>query len=375
LRFIHTADWQIGMRAAHVGAVAGRVRDERLQAIRRLVELAREKQAEFLVLAGDTFEDNGISPVLIQKVADLLGKFVGPVYLLPGNHDPLVPGSVWEHPAWTGHRNLHVLRQTGPVEVPGGTLWGTPLFEKHSRKDPTLAIQVGDQPGIHIGVSHGTVEGVSQDEPDYPIAVNASSRAGLDYLALGHWHSTAIYPDRDGCARMAYAGTHETTKFGERDSGSVLLVDVGSPKAAPQIEQVRTGLLRWEIRECELRGAGELEDLRRWIEQLEQPENVLLDVRLAGVFQQADLALLKRVGEIAQARLLFARWDDTKLRPAPEHATWWQGMPSGPVRQAAERLYQLSDPAFAGTRPEGGSAETAARALMELFALSEEVAA
>jgi DNA repair exonuclease SbcCD nuclease subunit len=375
LRFIHTADWQIGMRAAHVGAVAQRVRDERLQAIRRLTDLAREKQAEFLVLAGDTFEDNGISPVLIQQVADLLGKFVGPVYLLPGNHDPLVPGSVWEHPAWTGHRNLNVLRQAGPIEVPGGTLWSTPLLEKHSRRDPTLAIQAAERPGIQIGVSHGTVEGVSQDEPDYPIAANAAVRAGLDYLALGHWHSTVLYPDREGCVRMAYSGTHETTKFGERDSGNALLVEIGGRGTTPRIEPLRTGALRWEIKECELRESGELEDLRRFIEQLAQPELVLLDVRLSGLFGQADLQQLKRLRELSAARLMFARWDESRLRPAPEHATWWQSMPQGPVRQAAERLHQLSDPGFAGTRPEGATVEVAARALVELFALSEEVAA
>ena len=35
MRFLHTADWQIGMKAAHVGAVGGKVRDERLQAAQR----------------------------------------------------------------------------------------------------------------------------------------------------------------------------------------------------------------------------------------------------------------------------------------------------------------------------------------------------
>jgi len=30
MKFLHTADWQIGMRAAHVGAAGTRVREERL---------------------------------------------------------------------------------------------------------------------------------------------------------------------------------------------------------------------------------------------------------------------------------------------------------------------------------------------------------
>jgi DNA repair exonuclease SbcCD nuclease subunit len=60
-----------------------------------------------------------------------------------------------------------------------------------------------------MGVAHGTVEGVRQDEPDYPISRGAPERAGLDYLALGHWHSTATHPGPDGVLRMAYSGTDE----------------------------------------------------------------------------------------------------------------------------------------------------------------------
>lgn len=111
MKFLHTADWQIGMKAVHVGAVSQRVRDERLAAARRVVRAARDAHAEFILVAGDTFEDNGVDRVLIQRVADILAEFGGPVYVMPGNHDPLVPGSVWEHPAWKSHEKIHVLLQ------------------------------------------------------------------------------------------------------------------------------------------------------------------------------------------------------------------------------------------------------------------------
>jgi len=34
MRFVHTADWQIGMKAAHVGDAGKRVREERIEAAR-----------------------------------------------------------------------------------------------------------------------------------------------------------------------------------------------------------------------------------------------------------------------------------------------------------------------------------------------------
>ena len=49
-----------------------RVRDERFAAARGVVEVAKGAQAEFIQVAGDTFEDNGVDRVLIQKVADIL---------------------------------------------------------------------------------------------------------------------------------------------------------------------------------------------------------------------------------------------------------------------------------------------------------------
>ena len=41
MKFLHTADWQIGMKAAHVGEAGARVREERLAAAKRVVEAFR----------------------------------------------------------------------------------------------------------------------------------------------------------------------------------------------------------------------------------------------------------------------------------------------------------------------------------------------
>ena len=72
MKFLHTADWQIGMRAAHVGEAGVRVRAERLVTARRVIEAARSEGAQFIVLAGDTFEDNGVDRILVQKITDIL---------------------------------------------------------------------------------------------------------------------------------------------------------------------------------------------------------------------------------------------------------------------------------------------------------------
>jgi predicted phosphodiesterase len=363
MRFVHTADWQIGMKAASLGGAAGRAREERLAAAVRVVSAARENGAEFLLVAGDLFEDNAVDRTLVQRVADILHAFPGPVYLIPGNHDPLCPGSVWEHPAWGASPNLQVCREATPVPLTGGTLYPCPLFEKYSRRDPTAWIPP-DGDGIRVGLAHGTVEGVPQDEPDYPIPRDAAARAGLDYLALGHWHSHAAYPGPDGAVRMAYSGTHETTRAGERDSGNALLVDIIEPGLAPAVTPLRTGGLRWVTMDEECADPGDLARVRASVEQTANPESVVMDVRLRGILSAEERDEPERIRELLAARFLWGRLDDSGLLAAPGDDAWLEGLPAGPVRAAAERLRDPGHPDPA----------RAARALMTLFSLKGETA-
>ena len=104
------------------------------------------------------------------------------------------------------------------------------------------------RPGCHqAGDWTGSRErrGIPNGEPDYPIPRDAASRLGLDYLALGHWHSFARYDADDGVCRMAYAGTHETTKFGERDSGNAVIVEIAQRGSPPKLTRIKTGRLDW----------------------------------------------------------------------------------------------------------------------------------
>jgi len=369
VKFIHTADWQLGMKATRVGEAAARVREERLAAARRVVEVAREQRADFVLIAGDTFEDNGVERALIQKAADTLGSSPVPVYLIPGNHDPLTPGSVWEHPAWKTMELVHVLREEKPVDIPGGILYPCPVKDKRSRKDPTAWIIPGDTGAIRIGLAHGSVEGIQQAEPDHPIARDAAARAGLDYLALGHWHSTATYPAPDGSVRMAYCGTHETTSFGERDSGNVLVVDIAGPGASPLVTPVRTGGLTWRVIEKDVREPGDLLRAHQDIESQDNPGSTLIELRLKGLLAAAERSEVDRIDQILQSRFLFHRLDASGLRPSPEDANWLASLPPGILQNVAVRLQELSDPRYAGERPEGASPDVASRSLMELYAL------
>lgn len=338
MKFLHTADWQMGMKASHAGRAGERVREARLEAAGRVAALAREEKVDFLLLAGDTFEDNGVEGVLVQRTADILAGAGRPVFLLPGNHDPLEPGSVWEHPAWREDRGLYVLKEREPLELEEAVLFPCPLREKYGTADPTGWIRAEGRDKPRIGLAHGSLLALPMADPVFPIPAGAAERAGLDYLALGHWHSVFLHPPSGGPVRAAYSGTHEATKFGEKASGNVLVVEIEGPGAEPVIRTLPTGILSWRTLEREIRDEAGLESLAAELEAWEGPERTLVRLSLKGVLPAGAGGVLTRIREILEARFLSGRLDDSALLPSPEDPGWVDALPAGHLREAAEEL-------------------------------------
>jgi len=335
VRFLHTADWQIGMNARHTGAASPRVREARFRTAERLAEIARQQQVDFAVLAGDTFEHHAVALAEVERTADILGRFPCPVLVLPGNHDPLEAGSVWERPVWKAFNNIRILGEACPLEMGEAVLFPCPLRSRWSADDPTAWIPAGSGAGrIRIGIAHGTVEGVPAADRAHPVPADAAWARRLDYLALGDWHSLQVFGDAQRGFRMAYSGTPEPTSFGEKASGRALIVEIDAPGAPPRLHEVETAQLVWRRIEREIRQPGELRAVREETERLAGP-NVLLEVKLKGALAPEDEAVLDSLGGLAGQFLLF-RIEHSELLPCLR----LEDLPEGPLKEAAQRLEQ-----------------------------------
>jgi DNA repair exonuclease SbcCD nuclease subunit len=317
VKLLHTAEWQIGMNAARTGAASPQVREARFAAARRLADLAREERVDFAVLAGDTFEHPGISLAEVERTAEILADFGCPVYVLPGNHDPLEPGGVWDRPVWRAYANVFVLRRAEVVEAGEAVLFACPLRNRWSGEDPTAWIPSGAHADrIRIGIAHGTLEGIPSAERAHPIPADAAWARRLDYLALGDWHSQRVFRGADGAERMAYSGTPEPTGFGEDASGRALIVEIDEPRAAPRVRSVETARLRWIQRRFEIIHAGQLAEAKSEIESL-QGGHVLLEAHLTGTLLPEEAAVLESLRGM-EAGFLYLQIDGTGLAPAIE---------------------------------------------------------
>lgn len=164
---------------------------------------------------------------------------------------------------------------------------------------------------------------------------------------------------------MAYSGTPEPTRFGERDSGHALVVNIATPNSTPTLEQVQTAGLEWLTMHKDLRAPSDLTRAREELETLANPSSKLIDIRLEGILFAEDRAELVRIQELLSARFLWGRLETSGLHPSPEDDGWFSELPPGVLKEAVSRL---ASQAQAG----GADGETALRALLELYAMSRE---
>ncbi len=114
-----------------------------------------------------------------------------------------------------------------------------------------------------------------------------------------------------------------------------------------------------------MRAPGDLRRVREDIEAMENARDTLVDVRLAGLLMAEERLEIERIQQILTSRFLSGRLDVLRLRPSPDDDNWISALPPGIIRQAASRLRATTD---SSEDPLG----TAARALMELYAIAGE---
>ena len=257
-RFIHSADWQLGAAFTRFGPHAERLRARRLTTLRAALDLARARRADAFLVAGDLFEDSLVPDLLVEETLRLFADYPElPVCILPGNHDPAFngPASLWSRRHFRAGAlppNVTIFREPGAHPLGPATLLVSPLRQKNSITDPSLCLRelARQQPAdrVKIGLTHGAlaIPGKHQSN-DFPIDPRAATRAGLDYLGIGHWHNWQTY-DED---RLVMPGTPEPDAFGQTNAGHVACVEIDGPAAPPCVEKVRVGTLRWTEWECD----------------------------------------------------------------------------------------------------------------------------
>ena len=96
VKFLQTSDWHLGIKFKQLGDKASEARDIRLKTAQKVLDLAKDNNVDFVLIVGDLFDDNQVDRKLITEVSKMFSQIdPTPVYLLPGNHDPLTRDSIY----------------------------------------------------------------------------------------------------------------------------------------------------------------------------------------------------------------------------------------------------------------------------------------
>jgi len=317
--FLHTADWQIGRQFASFDAEHAPILAEaRLSVVERLATLATQHRVAAVLVAGDVFDAQTVSPRTIRRLFNAMAGFTGPWLLIPGNHDAALAESVWTQALRLGAvpANAHLLLSAEPRLFAdlGFAVLPAPLTQRHSHGDLTQWFDSAATPAglLRIGLAHGSVTGLLADDIDAtnPIAADRAVLAGLDYLALGDWHGCKRINDRTW-----YAGTPEPDRFKSNQPGFALLVDLPAPGTTPLVTPLATAQFRWLPLAAELQVASDVDALMATLQGLGSAD--VVELRLSGQINLVDQQRLQAAIARAEAQARHLQTDQRALRLVP----------------------------------------------------------
>jgi len=342
--FLHTADWQIGKAFGSLPKeVAIALTEARLGAIDRLADQAERSGARHVLVAGDIFETETLSPKTIRQALARMGRHRDLVWhLLPGNHDAHRPGGLWEQLlAEEPPGNLRAHLAPSPSEIdPGVWLLPAPLTGRASAIDPTAYYDAISTPSgaLRIGLAHGSVHGFGSDgDAAINISPNRAAIARLDYLALGDWHGVKqIEP------RTWYSGTPEPDRFATNEPGHALVVRIEAAGAPPDVQRVRTAQFAWVRRELALRASNDLMALEAAVDAAaERPSDVLVQLVLSGRVTAGDRQEIGRRLKALDASLRYLDVDLSELTLKASDSNLEPLGAGGELRWVGEQLAKL----------------------------------
>jgi DNA repair protein SbcD/Mre11 len=285
-----------------------------------------------VLICGDLFDSNSQPRRSVESAAAELRRLTERhirVVIIPGTHDAYDEGSIYRvfdlcalAGAERASNLLVVLTDDRPVVTfpeLDMTVHGRVFRTKRAPHSPLAGFtpaQAGAVTRWHVGMIHGALAMPGKVERDDVIFSEPEiAESGLDYLALGHWHS--FLQGRAGNTSWAYAGAPEPVAVDQDGAGSVVLVELDEAAHAPRIEARRVGRTRHQRLDVDVASLATQADLERRLRELADPD-LVLDARLVGVLPDRLDLNVDEVEQRLAGRFLRLRLRDHSVAALPE---------------------------------------------------------
>lgn len=223
---VHTSDVHLETDTFGDGPSANALRHRVRRSFSGVIDVARERRADLLLIVGDLFDSNRVSDEAMTFALTEIGRAGMPVVMIPGNHDAHDERSLYTglgRDALPG--NLHLILDPEGELIDFADLetriWGRALVE-HSPEYRPLGGMPEPAPGRwNIAMAHGLFTDDADGMRSSPITAAEIEASAYDYIALGHIH---VFGDvSQGVTRAAYCGT-PAPLYASDNAGWVALV-------------------------------------------------------------------------------------------------------------------------------------------------------
>lgn len=274
IRYIHAADLHLdtpfqglSRTAAQGEHLARLLQEATFKAMERLFRLCESDKPDFLILAGDVYNEENHSVKAQLKVCDGCRRLRDAgvrVFLAHGNHDPL--SSRLAAVQWPDNVTVfgpdaesHTVEKDGKVVAVVHGISHAKI--KEGRNLARMFRRDRHHDCFQLGVLHCTVEGQSKADRYAPCSLDDLKNAGFDAWALGHVHERATL-----CTApfIAYSGNAQGLHINEPGPrGCLRVTAIPQPGGGYACSEdfVRLGPVQWAKVQVELDDVAHLNEV------------------------------------------------------------------------------------------------------------------
>jgi DNA repair exonuclease SbcCD nuclease subunit len=208
VRLVHSSDIHVDE-----GRIAAAYEGDGTAGLAAVLATARALRADVVLLAGDTFETNQLSGPVIDRAGGLLADAGMPVVILPGNHDPALPDSIYVKGGYAQIADLSILGVTHD-EAAVFAEFDLEIWGRAHRDYFDMPPLRGSRPRStrwQVAIGHGHYEPpetrANPLRPSWVFGDEEIAATAADYLALGHWDRPVRVGD--GAVPAFYSGSPE----------------------------------------------------------------------------------------------------------------------------------------------------------------------
>lgn len=237
MKIIHCADLHLeSSLLSHLPKEkAAERRRELLHSFLKMVEYADQNQVSAFLIAGDFFDGAQISTLTFQIIQEAILSHPNiSFYYLRGNHDA---EDVFMKRMKVIPKNWHFFDSDWKTYQAGENIFihGLEIGPKTDIGDYDY-LQT-EKPGFHIVLLHGQVTESNVLSSPEAIPLKKLRNRGIDYLALGHYHSYQKQ-QLDSRGIYCYAGSPESRGFDECGVHGFVLLEIENGRMTHQFIQI-----------------------------------------------------------------------------------------------------------------------------------------